>query len=389
MTAAARLRVTGVVQGVGFRPFVYNLARDLSLAGWVNNTSEGVFCVVEGEPEAIERFARDIRALAPPRALIETLDVTPVAPEGFTGFEIRASEAVDGAMTLVSPDIATCSACAAELEDPTDRRYRYPFVNCTNCGPRFTIIADVPYDRPKTTMRDFPMCPECSAEYDDPSDRRFHAQPNACPICGPRLYLNAPDRTTGFEWTPDAEPVPRPHRDAAAERARTDAILAAAVALLRDGAILALKGLGGFHLACDATNEPAVSRLRSRKHRWSKPLALMFPTLDSARPHCHITPEQAALLSGPVRPIVLVRRIESTVADAENAARDAATREGEARESAARDGAAVPPYGTAGVVCAQPEAEGVAQRASAGVFIGERRWTLRGQRAKRLAQLRA
>jgi hydrogenase maturation protein HypF len=306
--SAARLRITGVVQGVGFRPFVYNLARSHLLTGWVNNTSEGVFAVVEGADDAIAAFVREVRDLAPVQAVVETVEVTQVEPEGLADFAIRESEAAEGAMTLVSPDIATCPACLTELRDPGDRRHRYPFVNCTNCGPRFTIIEDVPYDRPKTTMRDFPMCRACEAEYRDPGDRRFHAQPNACPVCGPRLYLNVKGRArSGWSWEPASEKVPRPHHQATAEHQRTDDILQAARFMLEGGDILAIKGLGGFHLACDATNEAAVARLRDRKRRWGRPFAIMFPSLEAAREHCAIDEQEAALLEGSVRPIVLAK----------------------------------------------------------------------------------
>ncbi len=305
--AATRLRVTGVVQGVGFRPFVYNLARSRGLNGWVNNDSRGVTVVVEGVASALAAFADSVRSEAPPMAVVQAVEATFVPCEGFVDFTIRESEATEGEMTLVSPDIATCDACASEMDDPADRRSRYPFTNCTNCGPRFTIIEDVPYDRPMTTMRDFPMCEECEAEYRDPSDRRFHAQPNACPICGPRLFLNVPGRATGYEWDASCDEVPRRHFVADVSRARTDAVVAAAVDMLRSGAILAIKGLGGFHLACDATNETTVRRLRERKHRWGKPFAVMFPSLDAAREHCVIEEQEAALLEGSARPIVLLR----------------------------------------------------------------------------------
>jgi hydrogenase maturation protein HypF len=305
---AAKLRITGVVQGVGFRPFVYGLARSLGLNGWVLNSSEGVFAVVEGDPSAVDDFARDVRELAPAQAVVQTVEVTEVTAEGLAGFEIRESRDDPGAMTLVSPDIATCPACLAEVREPGDRRHRYPFTNCTNCGPRFTIIEDVPYDRPRTTMRDFPMCRACAAEYGDPSDRRFHAQPNACPVCGPRLYLNVAGRApSGWEWEPAKERSPRPHRDAATEAQRTDDILQAVRFMLEGGDILAIKGLGGFHLACDATNEDAVARLRERKRRWGKPFAVMFPSLESAREFCEVGEEEAALLEGSIRPIVLAR----------------------------------------------------------------------------------
>ncbi|MDO8987092.1 MAG: carbamoyltransferase HypF, partial [Coriobacteriia bacterium] len=226
----------------------------------------------------------------------------------FEGFQIRESHAIKGAMTLVSPDVATCPQCTSELDDPTDRRYGYPFINCTNCGPRFTIIQDVPYDRPATTMRDFPMCPECAAEYGDPENRRFHAQPDACFVCGPRLYLNQADAPDDWTWTPEREVSPRPHRNRDTEAERSSAILDAATQLLADGGILAIKGLGGFHLACDATNEAAVSRLRQRKHRWGKPLAIMCRDLDEARTHCAVNSTEESLLTGTVRPIVLLRR---------------------------------------------------------------------------------
>ena len=280
MTRSVSIHVTGVVQGVGFRPFVYNLARRMGLTGWVLNSADGVFIAAEGDADIVESFVRAVAEEAPPMAVVEPVTVTDVEPQGFSAFEIRESVETPGAMTLVSPDIATCPACLEEVRDAEDRRHRYPFTNCTNCGPRFTIIEDVPYDRPITTMRDFPMCPACEAEYRDPADRRFHAQPNACPICGPRLYLN-PGATLPFsydstwKWKPQVETVPRVHQDAAVSRARTDGILAAAEEMLRDGWILAIKGLGGFQLSCDATNEDAVRRLRERKHRRGKPLAVM------------------------------------------------------------------------------------------------------------------
>ena len=186
-TAARRVHVSGVVQGVGFRPFVYGLAQRLALCGWVRNTSAGVEIVVEGAAEALDTFVQALSAEAPPLARIEHIHAEAAAPNGYTDFQIRHSEAIAGAYQLISPDVATCDACLAEIFDPHDRRYRYAFTNCTNCGPRFTIIRDIPYDRPLTTMADFPMCADCQREYDDPLDRRFHAQPNACPVCGPQL----------------------------------------------------------------------------------------------------------------------------------------------------------------------------------------------------------
>jgi hydrogenase maturation protein HypF len=325
---AVSLHVTGVVQGVGFRPFVYNLALRLGIRGWVKNTSDGVFALAEGDSAAVEAFVRAIRDEAPPMAVVTGVIAEEVDAERHEGFVIVESEAIAGAMTLVSPDIATCDACAAELRDPDDRRFGYPFTNCTNCGPRFTIIEDVPYDRPLTTMRDFPLCDECAAEYADPTNRRFHAQPNACFRCGPRLYLNRSHGSpsgegpalrqsspgalpagppTDTEWNPQKEQVPRPHRDPSAERERAAAIIAEAAALLGSGAIVAVKGLGGFQLACDARDEQAVVRLRERKHRWGKPLAVMVRSLDAARALCDISAEEESLLSGPSAPIVLLR----------------------------------------------------------------------------------
>jgi len=314
---AIQLHVTGIVQGVGFRPFIYNLAVARGLTGWVLNSSDGVHLVVEGADPEVDGFVELMRTTAPPMSVIEHVFAESVETEGFAGFEIRESQARADAMTLVSPDIATCPDCLAELVDPDDRRYGYPFINCTNCGPRFTIISDVPYDRPMTTMRDFPMCPECAAEYGDPADRRFHAQPDACFVCGPRLYLNpAPsaadagaDVDPDWLWSPEREPVPRLHRERRAEQQRSDAIVSAASAVLRDGHVLALKGLGGFHLACDATNAEAVARLRERKHRWGKPLAIMVRDLRSVTELCEVSDQEAELLTGPARPIVLLRRL--------------------------------------------------------------------------------
>ncbi|MDH7487894.1 MAG: carbamoyltransferase HypF [Anaerolineae bacterium] len=300
---ANRFKVTGVVQGVGFRPFVYGLATGLGLRGWVINTSSGVVIEAEGSPKALDVFARDLVAKAPPVARIETVQREEIPPNGWERFEIRESRAEAG-YVLISPDIATCPECLRELFDPNDRRYRYPFINCTNCGPRFTIIADVPYDRPLTTMAAFQMCPECQAEYDDPLDRRFHAQPNACPVCGPRVWLAPASAEDGEALTPPAGDP------ASAE------VIAEAARLLREGAILAIKGLGGFHLACDATNPDAVRTLRERKRRPAKPLAVMMSSLDEVRQHCEITPDEQALLTSRQCPIVLLEwKRDSTVVE--------------------------------------------------------------------------
>ncbi len=299
---AFRFKVTGVVQGVGFRPFVYGLAVGLGLRGWVINTSSGVVIEVEGPPDALDAFAHDLVAKAPPVARIEGVHREQIPPNGWERFEIRESRAEAG-YVLISPDIATCPECLRELFDPHDRRYRYPFINCTNCGPRFTIIADVPYDRPMTTMAAFQMCPECQAEYDDPLNRRFHAQPNACPVCGPRVWL-APASADGAAAL--APPAGDP----------TNAeVIAEAARLLREGRILALKGLGGFHLACDATNAVTVRTLRERKRRPAKPLAVMMADMDEVRRHCEVTPDEEVLLTSRQCPIVLLEwRTESSVA---------------------------------------------------------------------------
>ncbi|NTW29314.1 MAG: carbamoyltransferase HypF [Coriobacteriia bacterium] len=315
---ALSLHITGIVQGVGFRPFVYNLALAHGLNGWVLNASDGVYALVEGDAETIAEFPRLLREHAPSMAVIDEIIAEEVEPEGLLGFEIRASHTEAGRMTLVSPDIATCPECVGELVSPGDRRYRYPFINCTNCGPRFTIIDDVPYDRPSTSMRDFPMCPECAAEYADPADRRFHAQPDACFVCGPRLYHVAEDGELpdDWRWSPECEVAPRPHRDRDAEAARSDAIIADTARRLRAGEVLAIKGLGGFHLACDATGAEAVAQLRSRKRRWVKPLAVMVRDLEAARAVAEVGPEEEALLTGAVRPIVLLRKRRETAAGA-------------------------------------------------------------------------
>jgi len=282
---ALHVSISGVVQGVGFRPFVYNLALRLGLHGWVLNHSGGVDLEVEGPPEALDTFVTALTAEAPPLARIEALAARAIPTQGLAGFEIRHSERQEGRYQLISPDVATCPDCLRELLDPDDRRYRYPFTNCTNCGPRFTIIADIPYDRPNTTMRVFPLCPDCQREYDDPSNRRFHAQPNACPACGPHLWLAD---AAGRPLAGDAE-----HADPAAlERARD---------LLLAGRIVAIKGLGGFLLACDATNAEVVRTLRDRKRRPHKPFAIMVATLEEVQAHCRVSPGEEALLIYPRR----------------------------------------------------------------------------------------
>jgi hydrogenase maturation protein HypF len=287
-----RLTVTGVVQGVGFRPFVYGLAARHGLAGFVGNHSGGVFIEIEGPETALAGFQRDLVGQAPPLAHIERVAVEKVAVQGDVAFTIVHSQAEASANTLISPDICLCDDCLRELFDPADRRYRYPFINCTNCGPRFTIIQDIPYDRPYTTMAGFAMCPACQAEYENPLDRRFHAQPNACPVCGPQLWL---------EFNPHLQPsnpdFPSPEKEDALQVAQQ---------LLAAGKIVAVKGLGGFHLACDATHDEAVQTLRQRKGRVDKPFAVMALDVETIRQFAELSPEEETLLSSKERPIVLL-----------------------------------------------------------------------------------
>ena len=286
--AALRIAVKGIVQGVGFRPTVYRLASEHQVRGWIRNTSWGVDIHAEGSDGSLQAFCRALSEQAPPLAHVESVIAEPAATEGYDAFTILKSEAQPGAYQLVSPDVATCPDCLRELFDPNDRRYRYPFTNCTNCGPRFTIIRDVPYDRPNTTMGPFRMCPACQAEYDDPLDRRFHAQPNACPVCGPQLHLLAADGSLVAE--------------------RDDALVHATERLLA-GEIVAIKGLGGMQLACDATNGDAVARLRDRKRRPGKPLAIMCRDLAAAHALAHINAEEERLLTSVAAPIVLLERL--------------------------------------------------------------------------------
>ena len=288
-TRRLRVRVSGTVQGVGFRPFVYRLAHDLGLGGWVLNDPLGVLVEVEGAPLAVSDFLERLVEEAPPLASVDGVAPEERSPSGEREFRILASEAGGEPAAAVSPDSATCGDCLAELLDPGDRRFRYPFLNCTNCGPRFTIVKGIPYDRALTTMAGFEMCEACRAEYENPLDRRFHAQPNACPVCGPRARL----------------------ADAAGDDlglgASTDAVAAAAAALV-DGSIVAIKGLGGYHLACRADDPEAVETLRSRKHREERPFALMVEDLAAAAELVEIGDGEADLLRSRDRPIVLARR---------------------------------------------------------------------------------
>ena len=277
----------GLVQGVGFRPFVYRQARELGLSGFVRNDSGGVVIEIEGPPDQLSRFRRCLKAHAPRLARIDATAQVDLPASGDLGFVISASHGDAPSATLISPDIAVCDDCLREMQDPADRRFGYPFINCTNCGPRYTIVWRTPYDRSHTSMRDFVMCPECAREYHDPLDRRFHAQPVACPACGPRLILH----------------------DGRVELTGVDAI-AAAQAALREGQIVALRGLGGFHLAVDAHNDAAVRRLRERKLRAEKPLALMAPDVEVVRRYAMVSSFEAQLLTDVTRPIMILQRRE-------------------------------------------------------------------------------
>ena len=267
--ATKRLRITlrGAVQGVGFRPFVYRLATEMSLAGWVLNSSAGLVVEIEGPSEQLILFEQRLERERPKASVVTVRESAWLAAEGSTRFEILASNSDSGKTVNVLPELATCIECREELFDPENRRFEYPFTNCTNCGPRYTIVLDIPYDRPNTTMREFVLCPRCREEYEDPANRRFHAQPNACPVCGPQL----------------------------------DGTIEDTVEALREGKIVALKGLGGFQLLVDARNADAVARLRERKHREEKPFALMMPSLEMARQYCEISPAEVELLESQAR----------------------------------------------------------------------------------------
>jgi len=285
---AKRLKISGIVQGVGFRPFVYQLAQQYRIKGEVANTSSGVTLHIEGTQENIDLFCIDLTQKSPPLAHITDISIHPESAKGFNAFSIIQSKAGPCRATLISPDVSVCRDCLKEIFDPEDRRYQYPFANCTNCGPRYTIIDDIPYDRPNTSMKHFDMCDQCQAEYDDPGNRRFHAQPNACSVCGPHvtLYDNTGKRID------DPNPIEK------------------TAALLKQGYIVAIKGLGGFHLAVDAQNHDAVLRLRERKRREEKPLAIMSEHVDRIMAYAQVEPEEERLLTSLQRPIVLLKKKE-------------------------------------------------------------------------------
>ena len=286
-----RIVVRGMVQGVGFRPFIFRLAEQLKLSGWVNNSSQGVHIEAEGARSVLEEFLHRLEVEKPLHSSIQSLEICWLEAVGHQGFQIRASEDSGAKTALVLPDIATCPECLRDILDPQNRRYRYPFTNCTHCGPRFSIIESLPYDRANTSMKQFTMCPACRREYEDTRDRRFHAQPNACPACGPRLEL----------WSADGEVI---HGGEEALRA--------AARMIRRGKIVAAKGVGGFHLLTDARNETSVCLLRERKHREEKPFALMFSTITAVKLHCEVDALEEQLLLSPAAPIVLLKRIPAS-----------------------------------------------------------------------------
>lgn len=291
MIQRMRVAIRGAVQGVGFRPFVYKLATEMKLPGWVLNAPEGVFLETEGETSDLESFLLRLQKEKPSLAHIQSLEFSFLDPVHFTGFEIRESESQGARSALILPDIATCAECLSEVLDPAARRHRYPFTNCTHCGPRFTIIEDLPYDRCNTSMKSFAMCPDCRREYEDPADRRFHAQPIACPVCGPSLQL----------WDRGGMVL-----------SECDDALREAAEAVRRGRIVALKGLGGFHLLADARNPGAVETLRTRKRREEKPFALMYPSMEDIRADCAVSELEARLLTAPESPIVLLSRREGS-----------------------------------------------------------------------------
>ena len=280
--------VTGIVQGVGFRPFVYHVAAELGLSGWVFNDAGGVQIEIEGPDSVIAEFVRRLQSDAPPLSRIDEMIQSSCPVQGTDGFEIRHSSRLAVRTALLSPDMATCPDCQRELLDPGDRRFRYPFINCTNCGPRYSIIRDIPYDRPLTTMAEFAMCPACRQEYDQPADRRFHAQPNACSECGPRYQL----------LDKQGKPISALNED----------VFAAAKKRISEGAVIAIKGIGGYHLACDAYNTEAVRKLRERKIREDKPFAVLCGSLEAVRRHCRLNVQEQEVLTGKERPIVLLAK---------------------------------------------------------------------------------
>ena len=302
-----RVSVKGIVQGVGFRPFVYNLAKALNLKGFVINSSKGVTIEIEGKESAA--FIDRLTGEAPPLSQIMSLDTVSIPYQGYKNFEIRESRD-EGSFTLVSPDVSICKDCFREMLDKNDRRYLYPFINCTNCGPRYTITKSVPYDRPNTTMSVFKLCSDCSREYHDPRDRRFHAQPNACPVCGPQVYLQFNIQDSHLSESPGAT------KFKTKKIKREENPIKETIRFLKEGKILAVKGLGGFHIACDAMNKKAVEKLRLKKRKSNKPFALMCPDIETIRKFCEVSREEEEVLTSNRRPIVLLKKMPNDLPDA-------------------------------------------------------------------------
>ncbi len=300
---AVRIHLEGVIQGVGFRPFVYKLAQEYRLSGYVYNSGQGVVIEVEGQQAALDNFLSKLIQQPPALATISGTKIEQIAPTGRTGFEIMLSQGGTGKKVLIPPDVALCPDCRREMSEPQDRHFHYPFTNCTNCGPRFTIVQNLPYDRAQTSMAEFPMCGECAAEYQNPADRRFHAQPVACPVCGPQLTIVGRDgrNRAARQWEEQ-------FRD-----------------LIRAGQILALKSLGGFHLTCDALNEQAIAELRKRKKRPAKPLAVMARDIDVIRKYCRVTPTEAQVLQSPAAPIVILDKLPELVTNCSTGSTTAGT----------------------------------------------------------------
>jgi hydrogenase maturation protein HypF len=290
------IKVSGIVQGVGFRPFVYNLATSLELKGWVNNNSEGVYIDLQGHEDSLNKFTYNLKNNAPPLSYIENIEVEEKELLNYTDFNIKESERVEQSITLISPDVAMCADCKADIIDPNNRRYGYPFTNCTNCGPRFSIIKSIPYDRDKTTMKKFPMCKICNKEYTDPSNRRFHAQPNACNDCGPHIWIKDCQGNLIAEDSPHS---------------REYTVIKLTQNLLRAGNIFSIKGLTGFNLCCDASNSKSVIELRERKRRPHKPFAVMMKDIDTIKKYCSVNEKEETLLTGIRKPIVLLDRISN------------------------------------------------------------------------------
>jgi hydrogenase maturation protein HypF len=305
-----KILVKGIVQGVGFRPFVYSLAKSLNLKGFVMNSSEGVVIDIEGDnsPAFIERLSKE----APPLSQIMGVDITPVPFYGYQDFQIIKSRD-KGSFTLISSDVSICEDCFRELLNKNDRRYLYPFINCTNCGPRYTITKSIPYDRPNTTMSVFKMCPDCEKEYHNPEDRRFHAQPNACPVCGPQVKLIVKNETLK-KGNPPSPPLVKGGKGGFSDKKENP--IEETIKLLQEGLIVAIKGLGGFHIACDASNEEAVNRLRLKKRKSNKPFALMAPDVETIRKFCEASKEEESLLISNKRPIVLLKKLQNYLPEA-------------------------------------------------------------------------